>query len=262
MSTHRELVRQRTAAEEGARRVRHLEAIAAAGLAGHDLDVVLKDVLRVIVRAVEGESGSVLLLEGDELVVRSVLGEQADGQGVAEEIAADGRPRMVSGEGDQPGVAGVPLVFEDRVQGVLQVRARAGASFDQADLRLLLPAAERAALAISRAQLLERERAIAETLQRALLPERLPSIGGIRLAAHFEPAAGQVGGDWYDAVELDSGDLALAMGDVAGKGITAAALMGEMRGGARAACSGAQRPTRSCAGSTASPTAPSAWSRR
>jgi serine phosphatase RsbU (regulator of sigma subunit) len=84
------------------------------------------------------------------------------------------------------------------------------------------------------AELLERERGIAETLQRALLPERLPELDGVRLAAHFEPAAGHVGGDWYDAVRLDGGELALAIGDVAGKGIPAAALMGELRGGLRA----------------------------
>ena len=84
------------------------------------------------------------------------------------------------------------------------------------------------------AELLERERGIAETLQRALLPERLPDVARGAPLAHFEPAAGHVGGDWYDAVSLDSGELALAIGDVAGKGIPAAALMGELRGGLRA----------------------------
>jgi serine phosphatase RsbU (regulator of sigma subunit) len=90
-------------------------------------------------------------------------------------------------------------------------------------------------------ELLERERGIAETLQRALLPERLPDVPGLRLTALFEPASGTVGGDWYDAVVLDTGELALAIGDVAGKGIPAAALMGELRGGLRAgALSGAE----------------------
>jgi serine phosphatase RsbU (regulator of sigma subunit) len=92
------------------------------------------------------------------------------------------------------------------------------------------------------AELLERERGIAETLQRALLPERLPALPGARLAAHFQPAAGHVGGDWYDAVSLDSGELALAIGDVAGKGIPAAALMGELRGGLRAGVLGGAEP--------------------
>ena len=79
-------------------------------------------------------------------------------------------------------------------------------------------------------------------------------------AAHFEPAAGEVGGDWYDAVRLDSGELALAIGDVAGKGIPAATLMGELRGGLRAGVLDGGEPTDDAArGSTASPSAPGAW---
>jgi serine phosphatase RsbU (regulator of sigma subunit) len=92
------------------------------------------------------------------------------------------------------------------------------------------------------AALLEKERGIAETLQRALLPERLPDVPGIRLSALFEPAAGTVGGDWYDAVALDDGRLAFAIGDVAGKGVPAAALMGELRGGLRAGMLGGAAP--------------------
>jgi serine phosphatase RsbU (regulator of sigma subunit) len=92
------------------------------------------------------------------------------------------------------------------------------------------------------AELLERERGIAETLQRALLPELLPDVPGARLTALFEPAAGTVGGDWYDAVVLDDGHLAIAIGDVAGKGIPAATLMGELRGGLRAVLLGGAAP--------------------
>ena len=237
VATHRELVRQRAAVEAGAERVRHLEAIAAAGLAGLDLVAVLKGLLRVIVQAVAAESAAILLRDGESLLVRAVLGaggglregdRLAPGEGFAGRVAAEGRALL------DGGLAGVPLVFEGEVRGALLVHARPGESFDESDLRLLAPAAERASLAISRAQLLERERAVAETLQRALLPERLPTVAGARLAAHFEPAAGHVGGDWYDAVELDTGELALAIGDVAGKGIPAAALMGELRGGLRA----------------------------
>ena len=231
VATHRELVRQRSAADAAAERVGHLEAISAAGLAGRDLHAVLHDVLRVIVRAVDAESASILLCEGDTLVVRAALGEWQEGARVA---PGD----VVSGLGG--GMAGVPLTL---VEGALQVRARAGAAFTDADLRLLTPAAERAALAISRAQLLERERGIAETLQRALLPEQLPAVPGVRLRALFEPAAGEVGGDWYDAVLLDSGELALAIGDVAGKGIPAATLMGELRGGLRAGVLDGGEPT-------------------
>ena len=180
VATHRELVRQRSAADTAAERVGHLEAISAAGLAGRDLHAVLHDVLRVIVRAVDAESASILLREGDALVVRAALGEWQEGDRVA---AAD----VISGLGG--GMAGVPLTL---VEGALQVRARAGAAFTDADLRLLTPAAERAALAISRAQLLERERGIAETLQRALLPEQLPD-GARRSPARAVRARGRRG---------------------------------------------------------------------
>ncbi len=82
----------------------------------------------------------------------------------------------------------------------------------------------------------ERDRRIAETLQRALLPERLPSVPGLSLAAHISPGGGgtQVGGDWYDAIALPGGRLGVVVGDVAGRGVEAAARMGELRSVARA----------------------------
>ena len=98
-----------------------------------------------------------------------------------------------------------------------------------------MPAAERAALAIGRGRVVERERRIAETLQRSLLPEVPASIEGLELAARFVPGAEvEVGGDWYDALPLPSGELAVVIGDVAGKGLPAATLMGELRAGLRA----------------------------
>ncbi len=82
----------------------------------------------------------------------------------------------------------------------------------------------------------ERDRQIARTLQAALLPERLPSVAGLSLAAHVSPGGHgtQVGGDWYDAIALSGGRLGIVVGDVAGRGIEAAARMGELRSVARA----------------------------
>jgi PAS domain S-box-containing protein len=82
----------------------------------------------------------------------------------------------------------------------------------------------------------ERDRRIATTLQRALLPERLPTVPGLSLAAHIAPGGGgtRVGGDWYDAIALPGGRLGVVVGDVAGHGIDAAARMGELRSVARA----------------------------
>lgn len=102
----------------------------------------------------------------------------------------------------------------------------------------------RAAVAISAAhqELLRQQMALAEehrlkeTLQRAVLPARLPAGAGFRLAARYAPAdqPAVVGGDWYDAFRLPDGTLALAVGDVVGHDLEAAATMGQMRNALRA----------------------------
>lgn len=76
---------------------------------------------------------------------------------------------------------------------------------------------------------------VAETLQRSLLPESIPTLESWHLSAHYEPAAGgNVGGDWYDAFELRDGRLIVLLGDVAGHGITAAGTMAQLRNALRA----------------------------
>jgi light-regulated signal transduction histidine kinase (bacteriophytochrome) len=76
---------------------------------------------------------------------------------------------------------------------------------------------------------------VAETLQRSLLPERIPTLDGWELSAHYEPAAGgRVGGDWYDAFELRDGRLVVLLGDIAGHGIPAAGAMAQVRNALRA----------------------------
>ena len=82
----------------------------------------------------------------------------------------------------------------------------------------------------------QREHRIAETLQRSLLPERLPPIDGLELAARYLPGArgAAIGGDWYDVLERPDGRVALVVGDVAGHGLRAAASMGQLRNAFRA----------------------------
>lgn len=81
-----------------------------------------------------------------------------------------------------------------------------------------------------------RDRRIAEVLQRSLLPEALPVAPGIGLAARYVPAAEEadVGGDLYDVLVLPGGRIAAAIGDVAGKGLPAAAMVGRTRSALRA----------------------------
>jgi anti-sigma regulatory factor (Ser/Thr protein kinase) len=82
----------------------------------------------------------------------------------------------------------------------------------------------------------EQEHRIAETLQRSLLPERLPQVEGLELAARYLPAGHEtaIGGDWYDVLERADGRVALVVGDVVGQGLRAAATMGQLRNACRA----------------------------
>ncbi|WP_077691367.1 MULTISPECIES: SpoIIE family protein phosphatase [Nocardiopsis] len=92
------------------------------------------------------------------------------------------------------------------------------------------------ALAIGRALLYEQEHNTAVELQRSLLPEELPEVRGVRLAAYYRSGSQnvQVGGDWYDAFPLPDGRVAGVLGDVMGKGIQAAAGMSRIRNALRA----------------------------
>jgi PAS domain S-box-containing protein len=85
-------------------------------------------------------------------------------------------------------------------------------------------------------EIYQREHTIAETLQRSLLPERLPRVEGMEIAARYLPASqgAAIGGDWYDALELLDGRVALVVGDVVGHGLRAAAVMGQLRNAFRA----------------------------
>jgi serine phosphatase RsbU (regulator of sigma subunit)/anti-sigma regulatory factor (Ser/Thr protein kinase) len=86
------------------------------------------------------------------------------------------------------------------------------------------------------ARLIARERSVAETLQATLLPDHLPELPGVHLAARYLPC-GQgvdVGGDWYDVIALPTGEVGLIMGDVVGHDIRAAAVMGQLRNSLRA----------------------------
>lgn len=93
---------------------------------------------------------------------------------------------------------------------------------------------------------LERERSVASTLQRALLPSRLPEIPGMRFdAAYITPSDGpEIGGDWFDVFRLSERHVGLSIGDVAGHGLRAAITMGALRQTIRAAARIAHVPSR------------------
>lgn len=191
--------------------------------------------------------------ETDELVARAAKGIEEEveqgvripvGQGFAGRIA-DERIAIFIGDVDHADILnpilhekgiqsllGVPLIVQGDLIGVLHVGSLTPRTFGERDLAVLQVAAARAAPGIERARLIsafEREHRVAMVLQRSLLPKRLLEFTGVSVAARYLPATDEVGGDWYDIFELPRGRLGVAIGDVVGHGIRAAALMGQVR---------------------------------
>ena len=102
--------------------------------------------------------------------------------------------------------------------------------FDEDDLELAIELGRRAGVAIENARLYERQAATAAVLQRSLMPAEIPKIQGFEAHAMYRPAGPDdiVGGDFYDAFRV-AGGWTLLVGDIAGKGIQAAALTAQAR---------------------------------
>jgi PAS domain S-box-containing protein len=130
----------------------------------------------------------------------------------------------------------VPLVARRRMLGAMAlVMADRDRAFTSEDVDLARDLSRRAAMAMDNVRLYQQEHTVAETLQRSLLPE-LPVIPGITAAAQYLSAssAADVGGDFYDLLHLPDGSVGLAIGDVVGHDVAAAAAMGHLRGLLRA----------------------------
>ena len=129
----------------------------------------------------------------------------------------------------------VPLVVRGAPVGVMTAMRRRGEpAFTPADLCFAEELAARAAVALSAVLQHARQRHTAEGLQRSLLPV-LPVLPELDLASAYRPAGGtEVGGDFFDAVDLGAGRVAVCIGDVMGRGVRAAAVMGQLRTAVRA----------------------------
>jgi PAS domain S-box-containing protein len=130
----------------------------------------------------------------------------------------------------------VPLKVGDRVLGVVTwVAGDQGRRFSEDDLLFGEDLARRAAIAIDTAALHSQLRDVAMRLQRAILPADLPELPGWETAASYLQAGhSDAGGDFYDVIALGDGRLALFVGDVMGRGVSAAAAMAQMRAAIRA----------------------------
>ena len=143
---------------------------------------------------------------------------------------------------------GLPLTTSGAPLGALRFSFTRPRQITDEERVFLEALAGQCALAVERAVLFEREHTTAETLQRSLLPDRLPDVPGMVLKAFYKPVSIEIGGDWYDAFRLPDGKLAVALGDVMGKGLTAAAGMGRVRNALRALALTDPRPAAVLAG--------------
>ncbi len=136
---------------------------------------------------------------------------------------------------DERSWVGLPLLAAGAPLGALRFSFGRPRKITEEERVFLEALAGQCQLAVERAGLYEREHRTAETLQRSLLPDRLPSVPGLVLEARYRPAKNmEIGGDWYDAFRLADQRLGVALGDVMGKGLTAAAGMGRVRNALRA----------------------------
>ncbi len=130
----------------------------------------------------------------------------------------------------------VPLVARGRVHGVITwVTAESDRRYTESDVAFAEDLASRCAIAIDNAQLHSQTMEAAARLQNAVLPDLSAGVPGWELASYYSPAGRtEVGGDFFDALDLDDGRLVLFVGDVMGRGVAAAAAMAQIRASIRA----------------------------
>ncbi len=156
---------------------------------------------------------------------------------VLDDAPTDHRVKARPGEG-MGSLMALPLIARDDVLGVLCVARDVAQSYERDDLDALKVFATQAALALDNARFVEdrvekerlaQELDIARAVQQKLLPQELPCMAGLSIAATSTPAL-EVGGDYFDFVEVDDRRLAFIVADVSGKGTSAAFYMAELKG--------------------------------
>lgn len=138
-----------------------------------------------------------------------------------------------------------PLQGRGDVSGTFVLASRGKSALNGATEKLANVLALQVSNALEQAILFDRTHRVANRLQRALLPTDLPNVAGTKFDAAYKPASdeAEVGGDWYDAFALADGRVAISVGDVAGHGLEAATVMGEVRQALRTAAVGEKSPS-------------------
>jgi serine phosphatase RsbU (regulator of sigma subunit) len=179
-----------------------------------DWQRVPRDTPVPIVAALADGSDWIELMDSDAMAAWPVLATEAERLGVSAVVVIPLRP---AGRPD-------PL-------GTLTVGFAAPGPLGDFERELLSELCDVGTSALRQVESLEDARRSTETLQRSLLPPRLPALPGLETIAFYEPGSerSRVGGDWYDLFALDDGSAAMVIGDVAGHDLRAAATMGQVR---------------------------------
>lgn len=187
---------------------------------------------------VHADGGSLFLIDDDgELRARESIGtvdtDTRDAQVSVGTNAIDSMSIVVEDLADSGrlgSAVGVPLRIMNRIIGALVFTFDEPREFAPEELSMLVTLGSRCAGALERASLYERDRDIALTFQRRLLPELPRSPAWVEIAASYRPATGMaIGGDWYQVLDAGAGRIAAVVGDAVGHGLVAAAAMGQLR---------------------------------
>jgi phosphoserine phosphatase RsbU/P len=242
------------------------ESISIASLSALDVDDLLVELLERVVALLNADTAAILLVDeaSQQLIARAARGIEEEvrqgvriaiGSGFAGKVAADRRPVVLDRvdettvqnpilwEKGIQAMLGVPLQDGSRLLGVLHVGSLTPRTFSNQEVSLLELIADRISSTIQTRER-EIERTAARVLQRSLLPSELSPCPGMQFATRYVPAEeGGIGGDWYDAFVLPSGELWVMVGDVAGHGLGSAIVMGRLRSALRAYALEGHQPT-------------------
>ncbi|WP_418958139.1 ATP-binding SpoIIE family protein phosphatase [Streptomyces tritici] len=138
----------------------------------------------------------------------------------------------------------LPLIVAGRTMGAWMAAFKHPVAFTPDERSVLTTVARMLAQALARAGVAESERELSLGLQRTMMPALGPGIPGLAVAGRYVPTGGglEIGGDWYDMIQLPGGRIALVIGDVQGHDVRAAGLMGQLRIALRAYASEGHRP--------------------
>jgi phosphoserine phosphatase RsbU/P len=259
------------------RRIEYLHSLIEASKAINstlDLIQLLNIILNIAVQKTRAETGTIYVVDKNKNEIWSkVIHENQEeefrlaiGQGIAGHVAASGETLNITDVYSHPRFAGsfdqqtgfrtrsmlcMPMRAENGdIIGVFQIINSQAGRFTTADEEFLSGLSVHAALAITKAALhqesvekraMEREMAFARNIQCCLLPAQLPVVRGYQFAASNLPAAA-IGGDYYDFICTENGDISFVIGDVAGKGMPAALLMATLRTAIHALTFGKRTP--------------------